>query len=278
MVRLYCEGKRGSLDHDVIERVIKDIPDVEIKPIGGKGGSRAIIEFYENQGVTAATSDFYLMFRDRDFDMPVPLGDEVTHDGHNIYFSYRTTIENYLFDVDVFYDFICTRKISIPGVASSSDIKTFFIDCAKEIKDYQAVRHALGAVREGINLKTTWTTGSGYLPTSLDLVSCKAEAMTLINKEESKVSPWKTDFESKVASFVGIFDSDFFDRLDFLIWFQGKDFAKVITTKCPGFPMQDYYKYALTKFGDYTSPAGPGNFLFDDLIELRNIIINKRHK
>jgi hypothetical protein len=67
--------KKGSHDFDILEKVAGDI--ATIKPIGGKRGANAIIEFVE-KGTT--NSDFYLFFRDRDFDCPVPEKEELTFD------------------------------------------------------------------------------------------------------------------------------------------------------------------------------------------------------
>ena len=59
------------------------------------------------------------------------------------------------------------------------------------------------------------------------------------------------------------FDKVFFDELKFLVYYQGKDFAKALTKELPSFPIDNYYKYA-KKYFDYTKYA--------DLVELRAII------
>jgi hypothetical protein len=106
IVTIYCEGKRGSHDFDILDKTIGDA--VIIKPIGGKRGANAIIEFLE-KGTT--TSDFYLFFRDRDFDCSVPSKEKLYFDGKKTYYSYRTTIENYLFDVSLFFKFVAKEKM-----------------------------------------------------------------------------------------------------------------------------------------------------------------------
>ena len=70
IINLYCEGKRGSHDFDILEKVIEGHLNITIKPIGGKYGANAIMDYQEKNG--NARSDFYLLFRDRDFDAPVP--------------------------------------------------------------------------------------------------------------------------------------------------------------------------------------------------------------
>jgi hypothetical protein len=156
ILTIYCEGKKGSHDFDLLEKIIADIA-VTIKPIGGKRGAKAIIEFAETGTVK---SDYYLFFRDRDFDCAVSEKEELTID-KKIHFSHRTTIENYL----------------------------------------------------------------------------------------------------------KLFDEKFFNDLKFLIYFQGKDFAKVLTNKLPEFPLKNYYKYAKQNF-DYTK--------FADLVQLKKIVESKK--
>jgi hypothetical protein len=55
----------------------------------------------------------------------------------------------------------------------------------------------------------------------------------------------------------------FYENSEYLVWFQGKDFAKSIQLLLNDFPTKDYYKFAKTRF-DYT--------LFEDLVELRQEI------
>ena len=104
IINLYCEGKRGSHDFDILEKVIEGHLNITIKPIGGKYGANAIMEYQEKNG--NARSDFYLLFRDRDFDAPVPTVEQLHFDNKKAYYSYRTTIENYLLDVNTFFDFL----------------------------------------------------------------------------------------------------------------------------------------------------------------------------
>lgn len=170
IITIYCEGKRGSHDFDILEKIIGDI--AIIKPIGGKKGANAIIEFNESGTVK---SDFYCMFRDRDFDCRVPEKEQLTFDNKKTYFSYRTTIENYLFDAEIFFNFVISKNIgSKYSITSIEDVKSIFIESAKVIKNYQSVRHTLGKLRFPNSFDTTWIkSGSGTLPTDLDLNSCK---------------------------------------------------------------------------------------------------------
>lgn len=266
IITIYCEGKRGSHDFDILEKVIGDI--ASIKPIGGKKGANAIIEFNESGTVK---SDFYCMFRDRDFDCPVPGKEQLTFDTKKTYFSYRTTIENYLFDVELFFNFVKLNDIGLKyNISSINDVKNIFIEAAKIIKDYQSVRHTLGKLRFANSFDTTWVElGSGHLPAELDLDSCKTNGWKMISDIVIKSNiEWTEDrFYSELDMFLEKFNDDFFDNLDFLIYFQGKDFAKAITNKLSDFPLSSYYKYSKSHF-NYKK--------YGDLAELRKIIESKK--
>ncbi len=267
LCRIYCEGTSGSHDYDILNKMLGDLgPNVDIKPIGGKRGAKAIMSYTEEPSSprTAAKADAYLMFRDRDFVQPVPSQEKLTMDGH-VFFSYRTTIENYLLNPQDLYDF--DREKGTGLFASVSDAENLMKDAAYDIKDYQAVRHALGVLREGASFGTRWTEKDGVLPARLGLDDCIDEANRLILDAKIKTDRWnEADLRQKVERFLAIFDNDFFNRQDYLVWFQGKDLAKSICNRLNNFDMKSYYKFAKSRF-DYT--------VFADLIELRTIVENK---
>ena len=136
---------------------------------------------------------------------------------------------------------------------------------AKDLQYYQAVRHTLGKLRFANSFDTTWVAGSGTLPQALDLASCKARAWQLIEKalSNSKQLWTKEIFETTLQEFLTLFDENFFHKLKFLVYYQGKDFAKALTKELDSFPMDNYYKYAKKHF-NYTQ--------YPDLVELRTII------
>ncbi|TAE14309.1 MAG: hypothetical protein EAZ95_10040 [Bacteroidetes bacterium] len=273
-VRIYCEGTEKSYDVAILKKVKEGLAtdSILITPIAGKGGGRAVMQFAENQikkGVSSKDT-FYFFFRDRDFDVPVPLVESLTIQT-NSFFTYRTTIENYLFDAKLFCDFInedATRQKKYPHIKTEQDAKQIFIDTAKKISHYQAIRHTLGKMRVAIDIGTTWTSGSGNLPADLSEEACRQEAISKIQQEIAKVNVWtEADFDQILGAFLAKFDDAFFNNLEFLVYFQGKDFAKALTKFIlPQFDIGAYYTYALEKF-DYTK--------FDDLVELRNIIEKK---
>ena len=261
IINLYCEGKKGSHDFDILEKVIEERLNITIKPIGGKYGANAIMEYQEKN--FNARSDFYLLFRDRDFDQPIPDKERLIID-RKTYYSYRTTIENYLLDVSTFFHFLQEQKNNYK-LDTEEAVKALFIKVAKELKYYQAIRHTLGALRFPNGFDTTWEKGSGTLPNALDLDSCKANAWQLIENTLNKSNQqWtKETFETTLQKFLTLFDEHFFDDLKFLVYYQGKDFAKALTKELPNFSIENYYKYAKKHF-DYTK--------YFDLVELRAII------
>ena len=198
IINLYCEGKKGSHDFDILEKVIEERLNITIKPIGGKYGANAIMEYQEKN--FNARSDFYLLFRDRDFDQPIPDKERLIID-RKTYYSYRTTIENYLLDVSTFFHFLQEQKNNYK-LDTEEAVKALFIKVAKELKYYQAIRHTLGALRFPNGFDTTWEKGSGTLPNALDLDSCKANAWQLIEKVLNKSNQqWtKETFETTLQN------------------------------------------------------------------------------
>jgi len=267
IITIYCEGKRGSHDFDILEKTVGDIASIVIKPIGGKRGANAIVEFLE-KGTT--TSDFYCFFRDRDFDCPVQEKEELYFDEKKTYFSYRTTIENYLFDTSLFFSFLDAKELkSKYSINAESGVENIFIETAKKLKFYQAVRHTLGELRFPNSFDTTWIKGgSGQLPENLDLESCKIEAWQLICNVISKSdTEWaESKFLSVLEKYLNLFDDAFFEQQKFLIYFQGKDFEKALKNRLTDFPLRDYYRFAKEHF-DYQK--------FKDLVELREIVKKK---
>lgn len=258
IINLYCEGKKGSHDFDILEKVIEERLNITIKPIGSKYGANAIMEYQEKNN--NVRSDFYLLFRDRDFDQPIPEEERLIID-RKTYYSYRTTIENYLLDVSTFFHFLQEQKNNYK-LDTEEAVKALFIKVAKEL----AVRHTLGKLRFNNSFNTTWVIGSGTLPNALDLDSCKTNAWQLIEDILNKSNQqWtKEIFEATLQEFLTLFEAEsFFDELKFLVYYQGKDFAKALTKELLNFSIENYYKYAKKHF-DYTK--------YLDLVELRAII------
>ena len=86
-----------------------------------------IIQYKETEIVK---SDFKILFRDRDFDKPIPKQSILEQDEKREYFyySYRNTIENYLFDTAIFFYFLKQNVLCEKySVNSEDDAKNKFI-------------------------------------------------------------------------------------------------------------------------------------------------------
>jgi hypothetical protein len=59
VVKVYCEGKRGSHDYDLLDKIVSDLA-VSIQPLGSKKGAGSAIQVYEQ---LAEKSHHYLLFR-----------------------------------------------------------------------------------------------------------------------------------------------------------------------------------------------------------------------
>lgn len=266
IIKIYCEGNSGSHDYDLLTHIIDGLPaNVEIDPLGSIRGARAIVQYKENNIVK---SDFKILFRDRDFDKPIPQHIILEQDERHTYcyYSYRNTIENYLFDPSLFFSFVQQNSLCEKySLYIEADVKKVFIDSAERIKYYQAVRHTMGKMRTGeTNFGTKLTIESGRLPERLDEEFCKHEAWSRIKNAKSVTDVWTEEsFLLCYQHFIGMFNEDFMKNLHFLIYFQGKDFASSLRSILPEFPLRKYYKFAKKHF-DYH------NFL--DLVQLRELI------
>jgi len=255
VVKIYCEGKAGSHDFDILEKTLDGL-GVLIVPIGGKRGAKSAIQVHESGLVK---SKFKLFFRDRDFDMPVPTSEQLQTDGSYVYFSYRTTIENYL----VNFDYI--KKYSIGKSWDSESLRESYIKAARKIVYFQAVRHTFGKLRVPTDFGTNIVDGgSGTLPDDLSQHNCRVAGFAKITESVGKAKNWsKENFDKVFDEFVGQFNEQFLTDEKFLIFFQGKDFMKSLSLELPGFSPKDYYKYAKSVF-KYTNHR--------DLIELRELV------
>lgn len=268
IVKIYCEGKRGSHDYDILEKIIENLNNSQIiiEPLGSVRGAGAIIQYKESLTVK---SDFKLFFRDRDFDKEIPSSPILESDTEKkyLFYSYRNTIENYLFNENSLLPFINENNLNNNyGIRSIEDTKNKLIEAANNIKYYQAVRHTMGKMRtEKTNFGTKWTEKSGILPDRLDENYCKEKALEMIKIAKAHTDLWsEEEFEIIFESFMERFNKEFMDNMDFLVYFQGKDLATSFSKLLPNFPMKKYYQYAKRHF-DYT--------IFPDLIQLRGIIV-----
>ncbi len=266
IIRIYCEGIIKGHDKNILEKVIEGLSQIEIVPIGSIRGAGAIIQYKEKHEVVK--SDFYILFRDRDFDKAIPENPVLEQDDGRkyCYYSYRNTIENYLFDTSLLYQFCKKNNVVIGENISEISLKNKLIEAAEKIKYYQAVRHTMGKMRTGdTNFGTKITQKSGLLPNNLDEEYCKNTGFQRIMEAKSITDSWtKEKFEENYKYFINKFNNEFINNLEFLNYFQGKDLATSFKTVMPNnFQLETYYKYAKKHF-DYTKHI--------DLVELRDLI------
>lgn len=189
---IFCEGRPGSLD-DLLLRYL--MPGrIFIQPVGGKRGMRAFIEGY--LGGYPGSKPEYLGFRDRDFDIEPPERPQLIRlqEEKPIWLSHCAAIENYLIDADLLWQYWVERE-STPGWAhgpalSATEIEDHIRESARELADYQAVRWALARLKPGDRwpeVSTTWTRGSGFIPSSLDYDGCLAQARRLVMSFQEQI-------------------------------------------------------------------------------------------
>lgn len=254
VIKIYCEGKAGSHDFDLISKVIDGL-NVQIKPIGGKRGAKSAIQVYE-AGLTK--SHFKIFFRDRDFDAPVPDTVRLQNDGSYVCYSYRTTIENYLLE------FKTIEAYSEGKSWKTQDLYSKYCEAATRIRYFQATRHTLGVLRVPTDFGTNIVAGSGKLPNDLTEGYCREKGYGKVLKSLKLTENWtRTNYDLLFDRFAGQFDDQFIQSGEFLVYFQGKDFMKSLCTLLPRFSPKDYYNFAKARF-DYRE--------FADLIELRGLV------
>ncbi len=228
---IFCEGRPGSLD-DLLLGHIMPLGQVLIQPVGGKHGLRAFIEGY--LGSYRGAQPDYVGFRDRDFDVEPPEQPELVRLAGEkpIWLSYRAAIENYMIDADMLWQYWAERE-NAPGWAhgpalSVDEIKDHIRESARELVGYQAVRWALAKLKPGPrwpNVRTTWTKGSGVIPSSLDYGDCMDQAHQLVTSFQGQIKDVRPDrLQEYAQAYRQQFDDDhFFEESKYLIWFHGKD-------------------------------------------------------
>ena len=143
---IYCEGIAGSHDYDILSKIVAAFASKPIIfPLGGKKGAGGFINIHRKQ---TQIINFYLFFRDYDFDFEdkrlineaqtagLLIDDKKENDGKIVgkwCISYRTTIENYLFNPAHFFAFLEQRnECDKHNLHSEAAVKQFFNEVAKE--------------------------------------------------------------------------------------------------------------------------------------------------
>ena len=194
--------------------------------------------------------------------------------------THRACVKNYLFNADLIHNYWNTKyteKLDNPsskwghkGSPGIEVISAWIEEAARSIQAYQSIRWALADLLQSSTtrhqLKTTWTGGSGKLPTSLTLQDCQTEAVALINQFQEAVETVTQDrFEQSLAVYQQQFAQEaFWTQKQYLKWFHGKDIQKAMQRqKSQYIALDAFFDWALRQIDINQYP---------DLVELQNII------
>ncbi|MGD1863582.1 MAG: hypothetical protein ACFB0D_03415 [Phormidesmis sp.] len=282
---VFCEGKRASLDYQLLNGVIAEGTgdEVTIVPSGSKFTFSVFAQGYFSPNDVA--DQRYLVFRDRDFDLNptsevklLPLRPELS--SNSVFLTHRACVENYLLApmlIHAYWQEKCKEKRENPvsrwGHKASPGVEQlnqWIESSANELKHYQAVRWALGDLIQASSsrqqLKTTWTGGSGKLPRMLDSISCRNEAAVMVDSFRQAVSTVTLEsFNESLEKYETLFAQErFWTERQYLIWFHGKDLQKEMQKQEPSYiSLANYFMWAANEI-DITQHS--------DLIELRERI------
>ena len=193
-------------------------------------------------------SQQYIVFRDRDFDVcpteDIRLIKPIKSQEDKVFATHRACVENYLLDPNLIHNYWLSKIVEKQDNPSSKwghgnspgveNITEWIEKSARDLQEYQAVRWALADLLQmggsRVQLKTTWTDGSGKIPFSLELQDCKSQAQDLINQFIQSVEAVNQgNFEASLAKYQSQFTQvDFWHNQDYLIWFHGKDIQKMM--------------------------------------------------
>jgi len=264
VVFLFCEddchvGILANITSDLVP-----VHDIRTVKTGGVRGQNAFVEGFLTRG-GASTSNKTIVFRDRDFDFPIPETPELQveeRENKSICTLYRVTAENYLLSPDMLKAYF--HHI---GKEADHNFLDIFETSARQITAYSAARHTLAFFRDNFSFRTSWTPQSGKLPTNLDSAFCLEKAWDLVSEKQAKLCPIdQQEFQEKFTSFFSKFDDEFFRSQQYLVWFNGKDLETSINQNLPtgsNIAMEAYYRFALHQF-DFRH--------FPDLMQFRDFL------
>ncbi len=262
---IFVEGKN---DARIINKVIDGL-GITVRQGAGKFGQKAYMDGFLANSTVAP--NFYFAFRDRDFDYPMYEFTELnipSPDKGKVVVSHRITIENYLLTPKSFLKF---KDLDRQNKFKDLTIEVYckvVEEVARSLASYQAVRHSLGKIRDRNQVSTTWTTGSGDVPSTLDAETCLAAGRKMVEDYRLKAEEISDleRFESAYEEFYSRFASeDFYQHLKFLEWFQAKDIINILSKRLvahsPQFSMGTFLNVAIEQF-EYSE--------FEDLVALRS--------
>ncbi len=276
---IFCEGKQTSLDVKLLNKIVDNLLTNKptIVPSGGKFTLSVFAQGYFSRD--SSRNQQYIIFCDRDFDAK-PTDNMQLIRLNSMLLTHRSCVENYLLNADLIHNYWVTKyteKVNNPtskwGHGNSPGIEiisAWIEDAARSIQDYQSVRWALADLLQSSTtrhqLKTTWTGGSGTLPTSLTLPDCQTQAVELINQfQQAMETVTQNRFEQSLAVYQQQFaQKGFWTQKQYLIWFHGKDIQKAMQRqKSQYIALDTFFDWALSQININQYP---------DLVELQNLI------
>ena len=276
---IFCEGKQTSLDFRLLNRVIDNFSTNKptIVPSGSKFTFLVFVEGYFSND--AVNNKQYIVFRDRDFDIK-PTDNIALIPLNSMLLTHRACVENYLLNADLIHNYWESKYIEkqnnptskwghgdSPGIEA---ISAWIESAAKSLQDYQTVRWALADLLQSSasrhQLKTTWTGGSGKLPSPLNLQYCETKAIELINQfHQAAATVTQERFAESMAIYQQQFSQEnFWTSQQYLVWFHGKDIQKAMQQQQSRYiSLNPFFNWALDHIDVNQYP---------DLIELQNRI------
>ncbi len=281
---LFCEGTQDSLDFKMLNMLLSSgTGRTVLVPAGSKTGIKAFMKGYSAQP-RVMSEDTYRAYRDRDYDYMIPEFPCLIRDlkDERILISYRTTIENYLLSPENLFVFAREKedKKLKSRIKSLEESENIFAEAIADLRHYTAARWAFSTIqrnyRNYFQTGVTWRHESGILPKDLSNSACKNILMEIA--DEIKVASANIKpriFEEEYETYLYQFNVDFIsDVKKCLIWFNGKDLAKMLYNKLEGNSF-----FHARKGGFYDFVFTQQLFKVDDfpdLIELREILTNNR--
>jgi hypothetical protein len=237
---IFCEGNANSPDIIFWKRILVDEKHeqakyrCEIKPMGGKQVAKNFALGYE----LATNNQNWFILRDRDLDAPQLTPESTLVRWGKIILTGSTCIESYFVSAELIHNFLEINKLA--DKQKITDHHQALQDTLVELRDYQAVRWALQAIRTKVSDKIQShhdyaTTGQfdfpnrltkedGKLPTNLTLEACHEKASELCETFKSlSLAIDSKDLEQHIQDYVQQFQGDTFWLGEFRRWFHGKD-------------------------------------------------------
>ena len=207
---IFCEGTPNSYDAKILNRLVPT--GVTIVPTGSKHSMGAYVEAHFRNFIPEQRPP-YLCFRDRDFDAEPPLQPALMEAGRKQSFlSYRTCIENYLLDPQLFAEYC--KANHLPATLQQDTFRQWFLESAQMVRHYQAARWTLtelARTSKPPRWKSSWIVNDSKLPDDLSHQACLGQVLQLATDYLQRTKALKAaDFTATFERYRTMFDQDSF--------------------------------------------------------------------